>query len=53
MTPNIAVILTDATKKIIWVNDDFTYITGYSISEAMGKKPGELLLDPILKKRLS
>jgi PAS domain S-box-containing protein len=52
MTPNIAVILTDATKKIIWVNDDFTYITGYSISEAMGKKPGELLQGPNSEKEI-
>lgn len=46
MIPNIAVILTDATKKIIWVNDDFTFITGYTMSEALGKKPGELLQGP-------
>lgn len=46
MVPNIAVILTDEKKKIIWVNDDFTFITGYSMSEALGKKPGELLQGP-------
>lgn len=46
MMPNIAVILTDARKKIIWVNDDFTFITGYTMGEALGKKPGDLLQGP-------
>lgn len=52
MVPNIAVILTDAEKKIIWVNDDFTFITGYSVSEALGKKPGELLQGPQSEKEV-
>lgn len=52
MMPNIAVILTDDKKKIIWVNDDFTYITGYSMSEAVGKKPGELLQGPESEKEI-
>lgn len=52
MIPNIAVILTDDNKKIIWVNDDFTYITGYSMSEAVGKKPGELLQGPDSEKEI-
>lgn len=50
--PNIAVILTDAKKKIIWVNDDFTYITGYSMSEAIGKKPADLLQGPKSEKEI-
>jgi PAS domain S-box-containing protein len=52
MMPNIAVILTDEKKKIIWVNDDFSYITGYSMSEAVGKKPGELLQGPNSEKEI-
>lgn len=44
--PNIAVILTDKDKRIIWVNEDFSNITGYSLSESLGKKPGELLQGP-------
>ena len=52
MIPNIAVILTDAKKKIIWVNDDFTFITGYTMSEALGKKPGELLQGPKSEKEI-
>ena len=52
MIPNIAVILTDEQKKIIWVNDDFTFITGYTVSEAIGKKPGELLQGPNTEKEI-
>lgn len=43
MIPNIAVILTDATKNILWVNNDFTEITGYTLGEAIGQQPGRLL----------
>ena len=46
MIPNIAVIVTDAQKNILWVNDDFTEITGYSFQEVQGKKPGSLLQGP-------
>ncbi|MCB0569995.1 MAG: helix-turn-helix domain-containing protein [Phaeodactylibacter sp.] len=46
MAPNIAVILTDANRRILWVNEDFTSITGYTLSDALGKKPGSLLQGP-------
>ncbi|NBC08009.1 MAG: helix-turn-helix domain-containing protein [Bacteroidetes bacterium] len=46
MIPSIAVILTDATKKILWVNDDFTKITGYSLPEVFGQNPGRILQGP-------
>jgi PAS domain S-box-containing protein len=42
MLPNIAVILTDASRQILWVNEDFTSITGYSLAEVIGKKPSLL-----------
>lgn len=42
MLPPIAVILTDEKRKIIWVNEDFSHITGYSITEVIGKKPSIL-----------
>jgi PAS domain S-box-containing protein len=42
MIPNIAVILTDAARRIMWVNDDFTEITGYALNEVVGKKPSIL-----------
>lgn len=46
MIPSIAVILTDAAKRILWVNDDFTEITGYSLPEVVGRSPGKLLQGP-------
>lgn len=46
MIPNIAVILTDPQQRIIWVNDDFTSITGYSLGEAIGRIPGKILQGP-------
>lgn len=42
MAPYIAVIVTDAQRRILWVNEDFTVITGYSMSEVFGKKPSIL-----------
>ena len=42
MIPKVAVILTDPNRKIIWVNNDFTDITGYPLHEVMGKKPSLL-----------
>lgn len=40
------VVITDASGKIEWVNSEFTRVTGYSMLESMGKKPGELLQGP-------
>jgi PAS domain S-box-containing protein len=40
--PKIAVILTDADRRILWVNEDFTSITGYTLGEVQGKKPSIL-----------
>lgn len=41
-----AVVITDKDGIIEWVNAGFTSITGYSLMEAKGKKPGELLQGP-------
>lgn len=38
----VGVILTDAARRILWVNDDFTEITGYRIDEVIGKSPSIL-----------
>ena len=38
-----AVIITDARGRIEWVNGGFTRITGYTLSESLGRKPGEFL----------
>ena len=43
---HVAVILTDAQRKILWVNEDFTAISGYTFFEVYGKKPGEILQGP-------
>lgn len=43
---HVAVILTDAQKNIVWVNDDFTFITGYHLTEVIGQSPGRLLQGP-------
>ncbi len=41
-----AVIITDAEGKITWVNKSFTKMTGYSIAEVVGHRPGHLLQGP-------
>ena len=38
-----AVIITTASGHVEWVNAGFTRITGYSMEDVLGKKPGELL----------
>lgn len=43
---HIAVILTDASRRILWVNRDFESITGYEIGEVIGMNPGQILQGP-------
>ena len=38
-----AVIVSDASRRITWVNEGFTRITGYTPAEAIGRSPGALL----------
>lgn len=38
-----AVVITDSSIRIEWVNDGFTRLTGYSPEEAIGKVPGHFL----------
>ncbi|MEQ8587221.1 MAG: ATP-binding protein [Thalassobaculaceae bacterium] len=40
------VIITDGEGRIEWANAGFTRTTGYTLEEAIGKKPGELLQGP-------
>jgi PAS domain S-box-containing protein len=55
-----AVIITDAERRIEWVNDAFTRITGYQLAEVKGRSPGAFLQGPqtdqdtvaIMRKRL-
>ncbi|MFK8057039.1 MAG: PAS domain-containing protein [Saprospiraceae bacterium] len=39
---NVSIVLTDANKRILWVNDVFTKLTGYELSEVAFKKPSML-----------
>jgi len=41
------VIITDKRGYIEWINDGFTRITGYTLEEVAGKKPGEILQGPL------
>ena len=43
---NDSVIETDPSRRITWVNNAFTEITGYTAEEAFGKRPGDLLDGP-------
>jgi PAS domain S-box-containing protein len=40
------VVITDAAENIEWVNDSFTRLTGFSLSEVLGKKPSDFLQGP-------
>jgi len=37
------VAICDADRRIIWINEGFTRLSGYSLDEARGHRPGELL----------
>ncbi|MGB4361069.1 MAG: ATP-binding protein [Rhodoferax sp.] len=37
------VVITDADGRVEWVNEGFTRITGYTLDEVLGRKPGEVL----------
>ncbi|MCP5519248.1 MAG: response regulator [Verrucomicrobiales bacterium] len=41
-----AVVLTDAAGQIEWVNEGFTRLTGYTLEEVRGRKPGAVLQGP-------
>lgn len=41
-----AVVITDAAGLLEWANPGFTRLTGYSLEESRGKKPGSLLQGP-------
>lgn len=38
-----AVIISDARARITWVNQSFTRISGYTMQEALGKRPSDFL----------
>lgn len=41
-----SVVVTDLDGRIEWVNDGFTRLSGYPASEAIGRRPAELLQGP-------
>lgn len=40
------VVITDIEGRIEWVNDGFTRMTGHTLEDVLGHKPGELLQGP-------
>lgn len=38
-----AVVITDIDRRIVWVNEGFERISGYSKAEVLGQSPGQLL----------
>ena len=38
-----AVVITDTHSRVLWVNDAFHRITGYTLSDVIGKVPGHVL----------
>lgn len=41
-----AVILTDTARRVEWVNEGFTRLTGYTLDEVRGRVPGHVLQGP-------
>ena len=37
------VVITDAQGRVEWINDGFTRISGYTLDDLFGRKPGDLL----------
>ncbi len=42
-----AVVITDSLEKIEWINEGFTRITGYTLDEVRGRRPGDILRGPL------
>ena len=40
------VVITDPQGRVQWINDGFTRITGYTLSDLAGRKPGDVLQGP-------
>ena len=41
-----AIILTDLHGRVTWINPAYTRLSGYSLEEMLGQKPGHLLQGP-------
>ncbi|MBE9609938.1 response regulator [Chitinilyticum piscinae] len=42
-----AVVISDAEGRVEWVNEGFVRLTGYSLEEVRGRKPGHILQGPM------
>jgi diguanylate cyclase (GGDEF)-like protein/PAS domain S-box-containing protein len=40
------VLITDCQDELLWANEAFVHITGWPLAEALGRRPGELLVHP-------
>jgi len=51
-----AIMMTDRQGNIVWVNPAFTYLTGYSFEEAIGRNPRDLVksgtVDPAIYREM-
>jgi PAS domain S-box-containing protein len=47
------VILTDAAGRIVWANDGFDRMTGYTLDEVRGRTPGSFLQGPMSDPQIS
>jgi len=43
---SVGIVVRDNTNKVIWFNDAFEVITGYSLTEFKGKHLGDILIGP-------
>lgn len=41
-----AVVIADRNRRVVWVNDSFTRMTGYTMDEVRGRTPGHFLQGP-------
>jgi len=41
-----AALITDPEGRTVWLNDSFTRLTGYTLADLWGRKPGKLLQGP-------
>ncbi len=44
---NNAVVIADREGRLEWANDAFTRLTGYTLDEVRGRRPGDLLQGPL------
>ena len=49
---NDAVVITDPSGRIDWVNEGFTRLTGYTLEEARGRDHNNLLVGPLTDARI-